>query len=158
MQQARKLFILFFIAVVLIIAALLYLMNLLKPSTSTPLPISPTQKPRGGSRFPEISSPISPSGIIQQPGGNIIDRDLQTGFMPTQLSDEEKQQITQRSNLQLNIPIETTAFTINYDYKFLKFVVVLRPDYTFNRQLFNQWKIDNNYSLIPEEEFTFVEN
>lgn len=58
-------------------------------------------------------------------------------------------------DLRDKMPITTTAFTINYDYKIDKFVVVIKDKSKNNQQIFTNWIQEAGYTTIPPQYFAF---
>jgi len=58
-------------------------------------------------------------------------------------------------DLRDKIPITTTAFSINYDYKIDKFVVVIKDKSKNNQQIFTNWMQEAGYIAIPPQYFVF---
>lgn len=80
-----------------------------------------------------------------------------TGEKPAILPSQTVKEINSAFELRKKLPIKESAFSLTYDYEKALFVVVLTRPYAENKNIFNQWLIDNGYSAIPKDQFSYKE-
>jgi hypothetical protein len=56
-------------------------------------------------------------------------------------------------DLRTKMPTETAAFSMKYDYKTDKFIVIIKDKSTTNHKLFWDWMGASGYDLIPSKYF-----
>lgn len=128
------------------ILVILYLVNLLlvenqdqrKPSVEPTLVASPT-----GIRPTRTPTPTTPPGVTRP----------FTGEKEPDISNEEIEAINQAFELRKMLPLETEAFSIDYDYEILKFIVVIEDPFGENRVEFDSWIEQSGFGAIPAEKF-----
>lgn len=79
-----------------------------------------------------------------------------TGYQDEPLPEDLVISVKQASDLRNLVPVTTSDFTLDYDYKLGHFTVLLNPPHPNSTTQFWNWIQQNNYSQIPQSEFTLT--
>ena len=77
-----------------------------------------------------------------------------SGALPEPKATPNQQEIL-FAQLRDSCPIKETGFEIDFNYSENRFVVYIETPLDTNRNLFNQWLVDNKYDLITADNFVF---
>lgn len=78
-----------------------------------------------------------------------------TGYRAITLPPGQEKEVEEESNLRGKLPVSTDNFSISYDYKKYKFIVILKAPFDQNKVIFKQWLNSNGFGDIPESEFVY---
>jgi hypothetical protein len=133
--------------ILLSLILILMVMRRIQPTTSN-LNISPTltqEEPTVSAIQPSINEVVSPTPLLSEP--------FTGGIMPT-FPPQEVATSDQQAALQLKLPVQTSQFTINFDYANDIFIVTLVQPADKSKTAFDTW-LKTNYPAIPIVRFKF---
>ncbi|MBI4067412.1 hypothetical protein HY407_03440 [Candidatus Gottesmanbacteria bacterium] len=79
-----------------------------------------------------------------------------TGAGEATIPPSEQKKMEQETNLRGRLPLTTSNYFLDYDYKEYKFVVKLADPFEQNKQEFINWLKSQGYGDIPQSEFEYL--
>ena len=142
---SRRAVVFLIVILILIIATTLLL---IRPTETQPREPNDNQPADSFTDMQNGTSPI-PQRLSPTPDDRSIDF---TGYQEETYSNDEIARISQTNTLRESSPFDASFFVVSYNYKTLRFDVVLRGDSITARGKFDQWRTQN-YPAIPLERF-----